>query len=89
MNLKLKTLLAAMLAVSAAASSAGEYKYYSSQSGSGNTKADALASAIQHLPYGAKIEKIGFNGRSTKECVKGVGYVQTSGSYKCKIEYSK
>jgi hypothetical protein len=84
-----KLLAATLLAATVVTSSAGEYKYFSSQSGSGLTKAEALASVIDRLPYGAKIEKVGFNGSSTKEYVPGVGYVQTSGNYKCRIHYSK
>lgn len=83
-----KLLAAALFVVAATNSIAGEDNYKSSQSGSGSTKGDALASALQHLPYGAKIEKVGFNGSSTREYVPGVGYTQTSGSYKCRVEYS-
>jgi len=84
-----KLLAAALFVVTATNSDAGDYKYRSSQSGSGYTKGDALASALQHLPYGAKIEKIGFNGYSTRQCVPGLGFVQTSGNYKCRVEYSR
>jgi hypothetical protein len=84
-----KLIAAALFVVSVTNANAGDYKYRSSQSGSGHTKGDALASALQHLPYGAKIEKIGFNGYSTRQCVPGLGSVQTSGSYKCRVEYSR
>jgi hypothetical protein len=88
-NSTVKLLAAALFVVTATNSDAGDYKYRSWQSASGNTKGDALASALQHLPYGAKIEKIGFNGSSTKQYVPGVGHTQTSGSYKCRVDYSR
>ena len=80
-------LLAAALLVSTAA--AGEYRYYDYMVGAGNSKGDSLASAIQNLPHGAKIEKVHFNGSAAHQFVKGVGYVQTSGNYKTTIGYSK
>ena len=79
-------LLAAVLLCSTAA--AGEYRYYDYMVGAGNSKGDSLASAIQNLPHGAKIEKVHFNGSATHQFVKGVGYIQTSGSYKCRVNYS-
>jgi hypothetical protein len=80
-------LLAAALLVSTAA--AGEYRYHDYVIGAGNSKGDSLASAIQNLPHGAKIEKVHFNGSAKHEFVKGVGYIQTSGNYKATINYSK
>ncbi len=84
-----KLLAAALLASTAAASAAGDYRYYDYVIGAGNSKGDSLASAIQNLPYGAKIEKVNFNGSAKHEFVKGVGYIQTSGSHKCKVDYSR
>ena len=80
-------LLAAALLCSTAV--AGEYRYYDYKVGSANTKGDSLATALQQLPAGVKIEKVNFNGSATHQFVKGVGYIQTSGSYKCRVEYSK
>jgi hypothetical protein len=88
-NSTIKLLAAALFVGATAGSLAGEYNYRSSQSGSGSTKGDALASALQHLPYGAKIEKVGFNGSSTRQYVQGKGFVQTSGNYKCRVDYSR
>jgi len=68
---------------------AGDYKYVQNSYGSGYNKGDALASAISRLPYGAKIEKVNFNGSSTHRCVSGIGYVQTQGSYTATVIYSK
>ena len=84
-----KLLAAALLFSAAANCEAGDRKYFDYNIGAGNTKGDSLASALQHLPYGAKIEKVGFNGCSTRQFVKGVGYIQTSGSYKCRVDYSR
>lgn len=56
--------------------------------GSSNTKGDAFVSAISRLPYGAVIKKADINGYSVKKYVPGVGYIQTSGSYKCKVYYT-
>jgi hypothetical protein len=88
-NSTMKLLAAALFVGVTASSVAGEYSYRSSQSASASTKGDALALAIQRLPYGAKIEKVGFNGSSTRQFVKGEGYIQTSGSYNCRVEYSR
>jgi hypothetical protein len=85
-NSALKFLAAALLCSTAAA---GEYRYRDNAIGAGNSKGDSLASAIQNLPYGAKIEKVHFNGSAKHEFVKGVGYIQTSGNYKATISYSK
>jgi len=85
-NSTVKLLAAALLASTAAA---GEYRYHDYVIGAGNSKGDSLASAIQNLPHGAKIEKVHFNGSATHQFVKGVGYVQTSGNYKATIGYSK
>ena len=68
---------------------AGDYKSVQNSYGSGYNKGDAVASALLRLPYGAKIEKVDFNGSSIHQCVKGAGYVQTYGSHKAKIIYSK
>lgn len=68
---------------------AQESRYYNIQSGSGYTKGDAVASALLRLPYGAKIEKVNINGYAIHQCVKGAGYVQTYGSHKATIHYSK
>ena len=68
---------------------AGDYKSVQNSYGSGYNKGDAVASALLRLPYGAKIEKVDFNGYSIHQCVKGAGYVQTYGSHKAKIIYSK
>jgi roadblock/LC7 domain-containing protein len=87
-NSALKLLAAAQILLVACSASANGYKYTYSQYGQGATKGEAVASTLQHLPYGAKIQKIGFNGYSTKEFVPGVGYIQTSGNYKCRIDYS-
>ena len=82
-----KLLVAAQFVFLACSASANGYKYTYWQEGQGATKGEAVASTLQHLPYGAKIEEIGFKGHSVKECIPGVGYVQTSGNYKCKIIY--
>jgi hypothetical protein len=68
---------------------AGDYKHVRNSYGSGYSKGDAVASALLRLPYGAKIEKVDFNGSSIYQCVKGAGYVQTYGSYKATVTYSK
>jgi hypothetical protein len=88
-NSAVKLLAAAMFVSTAVAYDRDVYRCTYSQSGSGSTRADALVSSLQNVPYGAKIEKINLNGSSTKQYVQGVGYIQTSGSYKCKIYYSK
>ena len=85
-SLVTKLLAAALLCSTAAA---GEYRYRDYVIGAGNSKGDSLASAIQNLPHGAKIEKVHFNGSAKHEFIKGVGYVQTSGNYKATINYSK
>jgi hypothetical protein len=85
-NSTIKLLAAALLCSTAVA---GEYRYYDYMVGAGNSKGDSLASAIQNLPHGAKIEKVHFNGSAKHEFVKAVGYVQTSGNYKCTVGYSK
>lgn len=82
-----KLLTAAQLLFLTCSASANGYKYTYSQVGQGATKGEAVASTLQHLPYGAKIEKIEFKGYSVKQCIPGVGFVQTSGNYKCKIIY--
>jgi len=87
-RLTLKFIAAGLFLSVAGASNAGDYKYGSRQYASGYSKGDALASAIHRLPYGAKIEKVSFNGYSTRQFVPGVGYVQTQGNYKCRIDYS-
>jgi len=81
-----KFIAAALLCSTAVA---GEYRYRDYVIGAGNSKGDSLASAIQNLPHGAKIEKVHFNGSVKHEFVKEVGYVQTSGNYKTTIGYSK
>ena len=53
--------------------------------GSGTYKGDAVASALSRVGYGNTIKKVEINGSSTKRYVPGVGYIQTSGSYKCRI----
>jgi hypothetical protein len=68
---------------------AGDYKYVQNSYGSGYNKGDALASALLRLPYGARIQKINFNGSSTHRCVSGIGYIQTRGSYRATVIYSK
>ena len=68
---------------------AGDYKHVRNSYGSGFDKGNALASAISRLPYGAKIEKVNFNGYSTTRYVCGVGYVQTQGKYTATVIYSK
>jgi hypothetical protein len=65
-----------------------DYRYVTTQVGSGYTKGDALATALIQLPYGAQVKKVDFNGYSIRQCVPGAGYVQTYGSYKCKVTYS-
>jgi hypothetical protein len=62
--------------------------YVTTQMGSGYTKGDALASALSNLPYGAVVKRVNFNGYSIRQCVPGAGYVQTYGSFKCKVTYS-
>lgn len=49
----------------------------------GSSKGDALARAFERMPYGAKIEKVMFNGYSFKTCTS------EKGSYTCTIKYSK
>jgi hypothetical protein len=88
-NSTMKLLAAALLVSTAAASAAGDYRYYDYKVGVANTKGDSLAMALQQLPAGAKIEKVNFNGSATRQFVKGVGYIQTSGSHKCKVDYSR
>jgi hypothetical protein len=68
---------------------AGDYKCVQNSYGSGYNKGDAVASALLRLPYGAKIEKVDFNGYSIHQCVKDAGYVQTYGSYRATVIYSK
>lgn len=87
-NSAMKLIAAALFLSVAGTSNAGDYKCGSRQYASGYSKGDALASAMHRLPYGAKIEKVSFNGYSTREFVPGVGYVQTQGNYKCRIDYS-
>lgn len=53
--------------------------------GSGTYKGDAIASALSKVNYGNTIKKVEINGSSTKRYVPGVGYIQTHGSYKCRI----
>lgn len=65
------------------------YYYNSASSGSGHNKGDAVASALMQVPYGAKIQKVDISGHSIKQYVSGLGYIQTEGSYKCKIHYRK
>ena len=83
-----KLLAAALLCSTVATSTAGDYRYYDYKVGAANTKGDSLATALQQLPAGVKIEKVNFNGSATHQFVKGVGYIQTSGSYKCRVNYS-
>lgn len=66
-----------------------DYSYISTQSGKGYTKGDALASALIQLPYGASVKAVNMNGYSVRQFVPGAGYVQTYGSYKCKVTYAK
>lgn len=87
-NSTMKLLAAALLASTVATSTAGDYRYYDYKVGAANTKGDSLATALQQLPAGVKIEKVNFNGSATHQFVKGVGYIQTSGSYKCRVNYS-
>ena len=59
------------------------------QLGSGETKGDALAHAFARLPEGAVVKRVHFNGSSERVCVPGVGMVQTSGAWNCRIYYSR
>lgn len=60
-----------------------ETQYVSS--GSGITKGDALASAMMFAPSGNVVKNVVMNGYSVNQFVKGVGYIQTYGNYKCTI----
>ncbi len=66
---------------------AKDHGYIDTRTGSGYTKGDALATAISNLPYGAVVKRVNFNGYSVRQCIPGVGMVQTQGSYRCKIAY--
>jgi hypothetical protein len=68
---------------------AGDYKYTTSQSGSGYSKGDAIASALMKLPYNSNIKKVNVNGIATYKFVKGAGYVQVRGSHTANIIYTK
>ena len=55
----------------------------STTTGRFSSKAEALASAVSQIPYGAVVKKVHFNGSSTKTCK------EQTGSYKCKIIWEK
>jgi len=84
-----KLLAAALFVVTAESSLAGDYRFTTSQAGSGYTRGDALASAFMKLPYGSKVKGVNVNGISTYKFVKGAGYVQVRGGHTANIIYSR
>ena len=87
----MKTLIAtiSLITTLSLSSIAGDYKYTTSQSGSGYSKGDAIASALMKLPYNSNIKKVNVNGIATYKFVKGAGYVQVRGSHTANIIYTK
>jgi hypothetical protein len=83
-------LIATVLSAAAfCTANANDQKYFDLTKGSGYTKGDAIASALLKVPFGAKVEKINVNGYAVHQCVKGAGYVQTYGSHKATVHYSR
>jgi hypothetical protein len=79
----MKLVIALMMLTTTCYAGNNSQKITYNMNANGSSKGEALARAIERMPYGAKIEKVMFNGYSIRTCTS------QTGRYTCTLKYSK